>query len=294
MLVSFNANPDHYQHDNSYVISRQGKPPDLVMEIASRNTGTNDTQRKPPIYAALGVAEYWRFDETGEYHHTKLAGDRLVQDQYQPIPIDTLPDGTVWGYSAALNLILEWNDGQLNWIEPETEQHIPTLETEREGRLAEQEGRRVEREGRLQAEARNRKLEAEVGSGTPQAQRRVTRHQPDDLCSHRQNACTGETAHTMTNLGTQADTVREQRAIIRNLRRNYPDGERRIALADGAVAKYEQGAHKGKTVEVYALPCDEFQCNIDLLRPSVIDPQATRALWLQDPPEDEEPPAHWH
>ena len=98
----------------------------------------------------------------------------------------------------------------------------------------------------------------------------------------------------MTNQSTPADTLREHRAIIRTLRRNYPDGERRIALADGAVAKYEQGTHKAKMVEVYALPCDEFHCNIHLLRTSVIDPQATRALWLQDPPEDEEPPAHWH
>ena len=79
----------------------------------------------------------------------------------------------------------------------------------------------------------------------------------------------------MTNERTQADTLRKQRAIIRTLRRNYPDGERRIALADGAVAKYEQGTHKGKIFEIYALPCDEFQCNIDLLRPSVINPHAT-------------------
>ena len=32
--ISFNATPALYRQDNSYVISRQGKPPDLVMEIA--------------------------------------------------------------------------------------------------------------------------------------------------------------------------------------------------------------------------------------------------------------------
>ena len=98
----------------------------------------------------------------------------------------------------------------------------------------------------------------------------------------------------MFNQRTSGDTVREQRAIIRTLRKNYPDGERRIALTDGAVAKYEQATHYPKMVEIYALPCDEFQCNIDLLLPGVIDPQDTRALWLQPPPEDEEPPPHWH
>ena len=79
----------------------------------------------------------------------------------------------------------------------------------------------------------------------------------------------------MINQGTQADTLREQRAITRTLRKNYPEGERRIALTYGAIAEYEQGTHKGKIVEIYSLFCDEFQCNIHLLHPGVIEPQAT-------------------
>ena len=98
----------------------------------------------------------------------------------------------------------------------------------------------------------------------------------------------------MFNQPNPADTLREQRAIIRSLRKNYPDGERRIALTDGATAKYEQSSHKRNMVNLYALPCDEEKCNINRLFPDLIDPQGTRALWLQDPPEDEEPPAHWH
>ena len=98
----------------------------------------------------------------------------------------------------------------------------------------------------------------------------------------------------MLNPRTQTETLREQRAIIRTLRKNHPDGEGRIALTDGTVAKYGQGTHKGKIFEVYEIPCDEFQYNMDLLHPGVIDPQATRALWLQDQPEDEEPSPHWH
>ena len=79
LLIAFNANPALYRQDNSYVISRQGKPPDLVMEIASRRTGEIDVADKPAGYAALGIREYWRFDETGEFHGAKLAGDRLVE-----------------------------------------------------------------------------------------------------------------------------------------------------------------------------------------------------------------------
>ena len=51
--------------------------------------------------------------------------------------------------------MLEWQNGQLNWIDPETETPIATLEQERERRLA-------ERERRLAAEARTRELEEEL------------------------------------------------------------------------------------------------------------------------------------
>ncbi len=85
MLISFNSDPALYRQDNGYVISRQGKPPDLVMEIASERTGKNDVEDKPARYAALGIPEYWRFDETGDFHGARLAGDRLVDSQYEPI-----------------------------------------------------------------------------------------------------------------------------------------------------------------------------------------------------------------
>ena len=57
MLVSFNANPALYDQDNSYIISSQGKPPALVVEIDSRTTGNNDVENKPARYAAMGIRE---------------------------------------------------------------------------------------------------------------------------------------------------------------------------------------------------------------------------------------------
>ena len=135
MLVSFNADPALYRQDNSYVISRQGKPPDLVMEIASRRTGGTDVEDKPARYAALGVSEYWRFDETGDFHGTKLAGDRLADGQYQPIAIEEIEEGIFQGYSAVLGLLIRWERGQLRWHDPATGQEIPTFEKEREGRM---------------------------------------------------------------------------------------------------------------------------------------------------------------
>ena len=136
MLVSFNADPALYRQDNSYVISRQGKPPDLVMEIASRKTGGTDVEDKPARYAALGVSEYWRFDETGDFHGTKLAGDQLADGQYETIAIEEVEEGVLQGYSAVLNLLIRWERGQLRWHDPETRREIPTFEREREGRIA--------------------------------------------------------------------------------------------------------------------------------------------------------------
>ena len=77
LLVAFGVDPKEYRRRNAYVISDQGKPPDLVMEIASRGTGRADVTEKRDDYAALGIREYWRFDETGEFHGTRLAGGQI-------------------------------------------------------------------------------------------------------------------------------------------------------------------------------------------------------------------------
>ena len=76
------------------------------MEIASERTGRNDVQNKPARYAALGVSEYWRFDHTGNFHGTKLAGDWLVEGRYEPIDIEEVEEGVLQGHSAALGLFI--------------------------------------------------------------------------------------------------------------------------------------------------------------------------------------------
>ena len=148
LLIAFDVDPAAYKASNGYIISEQGKPPDFVIEVASVSTALNDTTVKRTEYAALGIPEYWRFDETGEFHGARLAGDRLVNGQYQPIAIEELPDGSLQGYSPILNLNLRWDQGQLGWYDPVTGRHIPTFEDEHSARL--------------QAEARIRELEAQL------------------------------------------------------------------------------------------------------------------------------------
>ena len=155
LLVAFDADPDLYYAHNGYVISEQGKPPDFVLEVASRSTGRRDAVDKRVIYADLGIPEYWRFDETGQYHGARLAGDRLENGQYEPIRIDQIPGGSLQGHSAVLNVVLRWTDGHLGWFDPATGEHVATFDSERARAEA-------EREARLQAEARAAELEAEL------------------------------------------------------------------------------------------------------------------------------------
>ena len=155
LLIAFDANPEVYRENNGYIISEQGKPPDFVLEIASRSTGQQDAVEKRAAYAGLGIPEYWRFDETGEFHGTRLAGDRLADGRYEPIPIETVEEGILQGYSRLLNLLVRWDHGQLGWHDPETGQHIATFARERARADA-------EREARMDAEARVRELEAEL------------------------------------------------------------------------------------------------------------------------------------
>ena len=190
LLVAFGVDPAIYRENNGYVVSEQGKAPDLVLEVASESTRETDVVAKREEYAALGIGEYWRFDETGEHHGTKLAGDILVNGRYQPIEIEELPGGVLQGYSGALNLNLRWAAGELMFHDPATGDPIASLESERARAEAEREGRiqaearadasesrasaaearadtaeglaSSEREARIQAEARNRELEEEL------------------------------------------------------------------------------------------------------------------------------------
>ena len=54
LLIAFGVDPAAYYRSNAYFISEQGKPPDFVLEIASRSTGRIDTVVKRDHYAATG------------------------------------------------------------------------------------------------------------------------------------------------------------------------------------------------------------------------------------------------
>lgn len=150
LLVAFGVDPQAYRRSNAYVISEQGKPPNFVLEIVSPSSGRTDRVDKRVDYAGLGIGEYWRFDEKGRGPEERLAGDRLVDGEYVPVEIEELPDNSLQGYSAVLDLYLRWADGELAFYDPATGKPIASLEDERQAREA--------------AEARVRELEERLRS----------------------------------------------------------------------------------------------------------------------------------
>ena len=155
---------------HGYAIDDQGKPPDFVLEIASPSTALNDYTGKRVDYAAYGIPEYWRFDPTdGERYPAGLAGDRLVDGEYEPIAIHQTDEDRYWAHSDALNLDVCWESGQLRWWDPVAQRYLLTHDEEAEARIATEAQRDAERQARIAAEteaaeaqARIRQLEEEL------------------------------------------------------------------------------------------------------------------------------------
>ena len=148
-LVSFNVDWQEAKFTNGYVIEEAGKPPDLVLEVASHTTGRRDYIGKREIYADLEVPEYWRFDHTGgDYYNAPLACDLLTDGGYHPMALTTEPDGVIWGYSEVLGLSVCWVEGRLRFWDRAQQRYLPD-QRELAEELAESEARVRELEEEL-------------------------------------------------------------------------------------------------------------------------------------------------
>ena len=125
--VTFGVNRSAVRPHNSYFTWHVGRIPDFVLEIGSGSTARQDLYEKPALYARLGIGEYWRYDPTpdSEHYGTPLYGGRLVDGQYQPMPIATEPGGMLRGHSPALGIDLCWDDGRLRFYDPAREEWVP-------------------------------------------------------------------------------------------------------------------------------------------------------------------------
>ncbi len=131
LIIAFDCDPARAIERQGYDITEQGKPPDFVMEIASKTTGRVDYTEKRVDYERYGIPEYWRFDATGgDYHDAALAGDMLVDGRYEPILIERMDDGGRRGYSETLGLYVCWDAGKLRWYDPRTDSYLLTSDEE--------------------------------------------------------------------------------------------------------------------------------------------------------------------
>ena len=144
------------ERNNTYLLWEVGKPPDFILEIGSPSTGTVDTGRKRDLYAEIGVGEYWRFDPSGgDFYGEPLVGERLVDGEYERFELRHEDDGAVRSHSEALNLELQWIDGELRFWDP--------VKGERLLNQQEEHDERVRAQARADAaEARVAQLETEL------------------------------------------------------------------------------------------------------------------------------------
>ena len=176
-VVAFGVDARAILDRNGYVIDEVGKPPDFVLEVGSASTGRADYTTKRDTYAEYGVGEYWRFDPTGGQHHdAALAGERLVDGVYEPLPLHRERGGNIGGYSPVLGLELHWDKGRLRFYDPAVAEYLPDLAEakitsdsavrERDSAIYERDSAIYERDSAIherdaEAEAR-RKAEAEL------------------------------------------------------------------------------------------------------------------------------------
>ena len=130
---------------DSWIVWREGKAPDFVMEVASPSTWQRDAAEKRVIYAEMGVSEYWRYDPTGSFFSPELVGERLAGGEYQPISLETDSEGILRGRSDVLGLDICARPGlQLRLYDPEGGQWLRThRESEEALQAAEEEVRRL-------------------------------------------------------------------------------------------------------------------------------------------------------
>ena len=160
MYVAFDVDAEAIRRRNGYLIWEVGKPPDVVLEVASETTASNDTSRKRDLYARMGVSEYWRFDASGgDMYGAALVGEYLERGEYREFPVRTAVDGAIWAHSPLLRLNLRWNGGEIELQDPDTGEILLdrrgvrlAMESERRALEDERQALATERQARLAAE----------------------------------------------------------------------------------------------------------------------------------------------
>jgi Uma2 family endonuclease len=118
------------KHDRRiYKLWEEGRAPDVVIELSSRETWEEDLQMKRRLYAQIGVEEYYIFDPEYDYLPTPLLVYKLEEGQYEQVAVE---NGKV--RSAALGLELDDTGKTLRFLDPATGRLLPTPPEETQAR----------------------------------------------------------------------------------------------------------------------------------------------------------------
>jgi Uma2 family endonuclease len=137
---------------DNYLVWKEGKYPQAVIEITSKTTAQEDQEEKLLIYREIWkVREYFLFDPRSEYLKPPLQGHRLRGNRYVRIRAvaGRLP-------SEVLRLHLEQEGQRLRLYDPSSGQYLLTA---REKNALAERARQQAEAARLQAEAE--RLQAE-------------------------------------------------------------------------------------------------------------------------------------
>ena len=165
----------------TYRLWEESEAPVMAIELTSKGTKSEDEEKKPAVYAKMGIRYLFHYDVLGEYLEPSLQGRRLGPDggyhrlvgpAKGPFPCPPL----------GLDLILDEND-RLQFVDRETgevvvrvllelDQTVEALEQEAEKRQKAEEHARQEVEERQKAEEHARQ-EAEERQKEAKARRKA-------------------------------------------------------------------------------------------------------------------------
>ncbi len=135
---------------DTYLLWEEGKAPDLVIEVTSKSTRSEDLGNKKGLYAFLGVKEYVLFDPRREYLEPRLRLFRLAGEDYLPV-VGRL-------YLETVGLELATIDDKLRLVDPETRAVLATRR-ERNLKLAEENIALADEKTRLVEQTRSQEEE---------------------------------------------------------------------------------------------------------------------------------------
>lgn len=105
-----------------YKIWEEGKPPDFVLEFASKKTYQNDLTAKKQLYADIGIREYFLYDVEGQYLPSLLMGFRLINRDYIELP--TNDNGGI--LATTLGLEFHLLDDGFGIYDPDAQEWVKT------------------------------------------------------------------------------------------------------------------------------------------------------------------------